>query len=116
MIIAAPNAPFINRWLDRYQEFNGTEWATHSVHLPWVLARQNPLEIQVLSHKAFFNPLWTWQDIDYIHLANVHDFYYSGAYAYHIWNTARKYLDLLTPTFIRRQDTSFTRLVYPYVL
>jgi hypothetical protein len=36
VIIAEPDAPFVDRWIQSYVNFNGDDWAEHSVRRPWV--------------------------------------------------------------------------------
>jgi len=36
VIVSEPNSPFIDRWIQRYVNFDDNEWAEHSVRLPWV--------------------------------------------------------------------------------
>ncbi|KAL7421236.1 hypothetical protein Q5752_004121 [Cryptotrichosporon argae] len=116
VIISAPNAPFIDRWLLSYESFEEGNWAGHSVEKPWELARQNPDEVQVLGPRAFFWPMWYGEEIQYTHERDDWDFYGSGQYAYHAWESlAMHYLAELSPTAIFATDTSFHRLVRPFV-
>lgn len=56
IILTAPYAPFITRWLDSYRDFDRSLWATHSVGRPWELARQYPYELTILNKYAMFWP------------------------------------------------------------
>lgn len=97
VIIAQPHSSFIDRWLASYETFEDGQWDEHSVNMPWVgqfmiettsaddmpqkLARRYPDEIQVLSNKAFFWPMWHGNEIEKTHELDEHDFKGSGQYA-----------------------------------
>lgn len=81
MIISEPGSAFIDRWLASYETFDEGIWAHHSVVVPWELARRHPSEVQVLSTRAFFWPMWHGEEIQYTHERNDHDFKASGQYA-----------------------------------
>lgn len=84
------------------------------MHKPWELARYNPEEIQVLNPRAMYWPMWHGEEIDKTHTLDEYDFYGTGQYTYHGWESlAMKYLIQLTPESIRKVDTSFHRLVRP---
>jgi hypothetical protein len=48
--------------------------------MPWTIARRYPDEVQVLSIKAMFWPMWYGHEIDKVHTQDVWDFYGSGQY------------------------------------
>ncbi len=100
VIISAPDSPFIDRWLASYESFDEGIWAHHSVVVPWVclslprtscfcssvpslqeIARTHPAEIQVLSSRAFFWPMWHGEEIQYTHENDDYDFRATGQYA-----------------------------------
>jgi hypothetical protein len=130
VIVSAPHSSFIDRWLATYETFDNGAWDRHSVNMPWVsrnleatllrrtdgkeLARRYPDEVQVLSNRAFFYPMWHGNEIEKTHELDEHDFRASGQYAYHAWESlAMKYLKGLSPSGIRQNDNSFNRLVRP---
>jgi hypothetical protein len=45
------------------------------------IARAHPDEIQVLSTRAFFWPMWHGEEIQHTHENNDYDFYGTGQYA-----------------------------------
>ncbi|KAL0249880.1 hypothetical protein I308_103183 [Cryptococcus tetragattii IND107] len=116
IIISQPNSLFIDRWLASYETFDGGIWAQHSVVKPWQLAREHPTEVQVLSERAFFWPMWHGDEIKKTHETSQHDFKASGQYAYHAWESlAMGYLSKLSPTSIRENENSFNRMVRPFI-
>ena len=58
VIVAAPNAAFLTRWLENYREFKDELWDWTSVYRPWELARAHPEEIQIVAGKGMFSPSW----------------------------------------------------------
>ncbi|KAJ4204547.1 hypothetical protein NW759_014884 [Fusarium solani] len=78
VILARPNATFIQRWLDSYysgaSHGGGTgivdlsqEWNEHSVILPKKMEQEHPDEICALAPDAFFWPTWTWHHSEWMH-------------------------------------------------
>jgi hypothetical protein len=63
VILAEPGSAFLKRWLNEYRSFRSKGrdeyWSEHSVTLPSKMAPLHPEEVLILSHKAFFWPLWT---------------------------------------------------------
>ncbi|ORY35552.1 hypothetical protein BCR39DRAFT_510716 [Naematelia encephala] len=116
IIISAPNSTFIDRWIESYATFDEHVWAHHSVVVPWEIARRHPDEVQVLSERAFFWPMWHGEEIQYTHERDDYDFRGTGQYAYHAWESlAMKYLGNLNPKSIREENNSFNRLVRPFI-
>ncbi|KAK8854781.1 hypothetical protein IAR55_003520 [Kwoniella newhampshirensis] len=116
IIISAPNSTFIDRWLASYDSFDGGVWAQHSVQKPWEIARSHPDEIQVLSERAFFWPMWHGEEIQKTHETTEHDFQKTGQYAYHAWESlAMKYLENLSPKSLRDNENSFNRMVRTFI-
>jgi len=117
VILGERQAPFLLRWMEEYRTFRGDEgyWSEHAVQVPARLAKEHPTEITMLPPTAFFYPLWTPSDIEWIFGSNkpIPD----GAYANHLWESKAwdKYLDHLTPGRVRREDTNFHRWARPYV-
>ena len=104
--------------METYRTFRGDEgfWSEHSVQLPAQLAKKYPDEITMLPPTAFFYPLWSPEDIEWIFGSNRP--IPEGAYANHLWESRawNKYLNHLTPGRVRRKDTNFHRWAQPYVL
>jgi SAM-dependent methyltransferase len=119
VILAEPNAPFLQRWLAAYRSFRSSGrdeyWNEHSVQLPVKLAKEHPDEITVLSPKAFFWPLWTEEHLEWIFLSNK-PVPLDGVYANHLWESnAWRYLENLTPGQVRAVDTNFQHWASPYL-
>ncbi|WVF72813.1 hypothetical protein IAT40_007631 [Kwoniella sp. CBS 6097] len=116
IIISEPGSTFIDRWLASYESFEGGVWAHHSVVKPWQIARAHPDEIQVLSERAFFWPMWHGSEVQKTHETDEHDFAASGQYAYHAWESlAMGYLSKLSPKSIRENGNSFNKMVRAFI-
>lgn len=117
LILGEAQAPFLLRWMESYRTFRGDEgyWSEHSVQMPAKLAKEHPNEIRMLPPTAFFYPLWSAEDIEWIFSSNRP--IPPGAYANHLWESKAwdKYLDHLTPGRVRSRDTNFHRWAKPYV-
>ena len=119
VILAEPKARFLQLWLETYRRFRSRGhddfWSEHSVRIPFRLAAQYPDEIKVLSHRAFFWPLWLEEHLRWV-FASIDPIAMDETYANHLWETvAWDFLKDLTPGSIRRRDTNFHRWVAPYV-
>src|SRR5947209_9030420 len=116
IILAEPNAPFVERWLSEYRSFRGDEgyWNEHSVVLPARLAREHPQEITVLPPRAFYWPLWTESHIKWL-FASADPIPIAEPYANHLWASFawRSYLANLMPRQVRTVDTNFHRWARP---
>lgn len=118
VILAEPNAIFINRWYDTYRSFRSKGrdefWAEHPVRMPAQLALAHPHEITVLPYDAFFWPLWTRD-----HLAWIYDSTApipNESFANHLWETvAWDHLSGLTLEAILLKDSNFHRWLLPYI-
>ncbi|CAF9931080.1 MAG: hypothetical protein GOMPHAMPRED_005815 [Gomphillus americanus] len=128
VIVAKANAPFINRWLKAYtQNFDRNDWNGNSVVLPKRLATEYPNEICTLSPTAFFWPLWTESQIEYMHeplgaemalqmeerVERLEGRLYEDQLVYHAWsqNSMSLYINHLTPERIRTENTRFNILL-----
>jgi hypothetical protein len=58
VILAEPNAPFINLWVESYREFDQELWNYHSVYVPYRLAQAYPHLINVVDEYTFFFPMY----------------------------------------------------------
>ena len=119
VILAEPNAPFLNRWLEAYHSFRGNGrhqyWNEHSVRLPAVLAKAHPSEITVLPHTAFFWPLCDAKHLSWIFNSN-QPIPLAATFANHLWEgRSWKFLANLTPGAVRARDTNFHRWAKPFV-
>jgi Glycosyltransferase sugar-binding region containing DXD motif len=120
VILAEPNAPFLLRWYEEYREFRGRGrgrlWNEHSVQRPAILAQRHPDEITILSNRAFFWPLFLPHDLESIFRSTT-ELIGEQTLATHLWENKawRKYLELLTPGKIRRDESNFNRWVRPMV-
>lgn len=97
VIIAEPQATFIDHWMRTYVTFDEKNWAGHSVDMPWDLARIYPDDIQVLNTTAFFWPLWSADFIEKLHSTDEYNFARTGQYAW-VLHTA----SLTTDTMLGR--------------
>lgn len=85
VMLAPPNATFLNRWWARYDDFNPEKsWARHSVILPRELAREHPREVVSLGGSAFFAPVWTELKALY---EEDDGFSYADNFAVHLWTS-----------------------------
>ncbi|KAI5449138.1 hypothetical protein NCC49_005276 [Naganishia albida] len=116
VIISQNGSEFLKRWRASYETFDEGNWAGHSVVMPWQLARAYPDEIQVLSTRAFFWPMWHGDEVKKVHELDDYDFAASGQFGYHAWESlAMNYLSELSPYKIRTVESSFNRMVRPYI-
>jgi Glycosyltransferase sugar-binding region containing DXD motif len=58
VILAERNAPFVNMWLKAYHDFKSDDWRSHSVRLPYYMAKAHPEWIHVESEYSFFFPTY----------------------------------------------------------
>lgn len=108
LIMSAPKAPFIRRWMEKYRYFNDISWNKHSVVLPYKMYIDGDPDITVLDSHTWFYPMYgndnrglrtmwfgkSWWDID-------------RNYGVHLWRWSRGAIaDLLTPQTVREIDTS----------
>ncbi|KAJ3002505.1 hypothetical protein HKX48_002300 [Thoreauomyces humboldtii] len=116
VILAAPNAAFLDRWLESYRTFDDTRWSDHSVVMPYKLSKTTPRsELCVLPTTSFFWPNFKERHVKFVHTEDEWNFYNDFQYAAHIYNSAGDYIAAMTPDRIRNTNTSFTRLVRPYL-
>jgi hypothetical protein len=119
VILAEPRARFVERWLETYQLFRSTGfdvfWNEHSVKIPAWLAGRHPEDIEVLSPRAFFWPVWSPEDLSLIFESNA-PVPMEETYANHLWQSLSwRYLEGLSPGVVRGRDTNFHRWIAPYV-
>jgi hypothetical protein len=58
VILAEPQAPFLQLWYERYRDFDDRRYNQHSVRLPYQIAQAHPNLIDVLDEYAFFFPMY----------------------------------------------------------
>ncbi|KAI9322299.1 hypothetical protein BX666DRAFT_1829521, partial [Dichotomocladium elegans] len=116
MMMARPNARFLQRYYATYATFDYTQWNYHSVILPAKLAPHFSDEITVLGHKAFFWPLWDAAGLRTLFLQKSYDF--ADNLGTHIWESpAKKHLmDGVTEDTILNVDNSLYCAIRPLVL
>ena len=56
VILAQPQAPFIERWQAHYRTFDAQQWNHHSVVLPGKMAKETPELIHIADKYNFFYP------------------------------------------------------------
>lgn len=84
VIIARPQAPFLQRWYQEYKSFRKTRWDYHSVKLPYVLSQLLPQQIQTLGSHFFF-PI-SWEEPAFMENTSLHN-KVSSSYLVHIWHS-----------------------------
>ncbi|KAI9320289.1 nucleotide-diphospho-sugar transferase [Zopfochytrium polystomum] len=116
VIISAANSTFLRAWYESYRTFDASLWNEHSVLLPKRLASSMPNDICTLPRISMFYPTWDYSHVDFVHKEDEYIFDNSYQYAYHAWNhRAIGYLKELTPEVVRSKDTSFNRLLRPFL-
>ncbi|KAI8925087.1 hypothetical protein BC831DRAFT_512775 [Entophlyctis helioformis] len=127
VIIATPGHSFMTDWLNSYRDFQSTEWAEHSVHLPKKMWLEDPERIRVVHHSRFFYPTWEPHGVQLAH--NSTSWVFGGEsfvdgdgrrmykqLLWHAWHhIAEEYLKDLTVAKILERQTSFTRGVARFV-
>jgi hypothetical protein len=58
VILAERDAPFVNMWLKGYGDFTSDDWRSHSVRLPYRIAKSHPGSIHVEGEYSFFFPTY----------------------------------------------------------
>jgi hypothetical protein len=109
VILAPPRDPFVARWLEAYEAFDGTRWDHHSVILPAALAADAPQSVRVLADDAFFTPLWHRRLAE---ILEERDSFAARGYACHLWNTiCRDVLTAITPRFVLHSTSFYAKTV-----
>jgi hypothetical protein len=120
VILAEPNASFLQRWYDEYRWFRSIGmdqyWDEHSCRVPLALAKANPRELTILPHTAFYSFLWSPEHLRVI-FASVGPSCERATFANHLWELKAwdDYLEHLTPGKVRKIDSNFHRWARPYV-
>jgi hypothetical protein len=120
VILAEPNAPFLNKWYEEYRWFRSKGhdefWAEHSVRVPMTLSKNYPTELTILDHRAFYWPLWKGDDLELIY-GSPPSAEARATLANHLWESIawEKYLEQLTPGKVRSVESNFHSWVRPFV-
>lgn len=77
-MIAAPHAPFLDKFKNLYRNFNPNDWSETSSRRPAELASWFPDEVQVVDAAGFFSPNWDHNDI--YEQGGEYDFFETGQY------------------------------------
>ena len=112
VMMAAPNAPFMVRWLGTYSSFRSKgrddHWDEHSVRIPMQLARAHPQELTVLDRGAFFHPSAEKQGLLDLF---VEDLRFPSAYCHHLWEgMAWSLIRNIDERNVGLIDTSYNRM------
>ncbi|KAL0076615.1 hypothetical protein F4703DRAFT_1743529 [Phycomyces blakesleeanus] len=116
MIMARPNAHFLQRWYATYSSFEEKDWNFHSVVLPGKLAPYFKSEITVLDHTSYFWPLWDGPGLRTLYLEKSYDF--SQNLGTHIWESAANHhlMKDINERVIMSIDTSLYCKIRPFLL
>jgi 2-polyprenyl-3-methyl-5-hydroxy-6-metoxy-1,4-benzoquinol methylase len=113
LIIAPPNARFLEIWLDSFRKFDQSNWAHHAVFMPQLLSREHPDLVQIEPPERFFWPSWHGQGIQSL-FAEAHDF--PEAVSMHLWESLSwPYLSALDIDAVLNEDTSYNRIARRFV-
>jgi hypothetical protein len=115
VILASPGSLFLRRWLSTYRSFDGREWNKHSVRVPYLLARQAPEQVHVVSHKSFFWPMYWAKHLEEFFCKPGSEFC-TESFCAHLWQSFTwPYLEQLTEDHIITTQTEFCSLTRPYL-
>lgn len=127
VILAEKNAIFLQRWLEGFDPkrslwkgFRSTGFDLYYAEMTTRYAKFLSTiyleEVEVVGYKNFFYPTYADEDL--------HKFYETDekmrideAFCYHLWGNSAwdSYLAGLTEEKIRKNDTNFARVVYPFL-
>ena len=114
VILAKRDSEFLKRWYEAYRTFDESQWNYHSVILPKKMAEESPHLIKVVSHRAFFWPLWDDPGITELYERNSYDF--RDNLAVHLWSSKPKAKPLLSGMdlgSILREDAAYHTALRP---
>ena len=112
VILAQPDSRFLKTWLETYRTFD-RQWDYHSCQVPFMLHKEMPEEITVLSWKAFFYPQYTKKQAAML-FSEVHNF--PEAYVIQLWESLLwKHVKDLTVEAIMSQDTTYNLLARQFL-
>ena len=110
IIIAKPNAKFLQIWYNEYRHFSSQNWNEFSVLLPNKLAMQYPSLIHIEPHTSFFWPMWDANGLARLYLRTDCEWINRG-YAVHLWSSkASSHLQEITSNSLYSYDTCLFKL------
>jgi Glycosyltransferase sugar-binding region containing DXD motif len=115
VILAKPNAQFIQRWLEGYRTFSADDWNGHSVRLPMRLAREMPEHIHIVDCQKFFWPMY-WEQHRFEFFLNSGSTFCSNSFCVHLWEAVTsRLLQRLTPPDLWASESEFCILARKYL-
>ncbi|KAJ3331848.1 hypothetical protein HDU76_002043 [Blyttiomyces sp. JEL0837] len=115
-ILAHSESKFLRSWYGRYKDFDDKVWSEHSVFLPLRMLGEMPETVCALPRVSVFYPSFHNDHVDFVHSEDEYIFANSYQYGYHAFNhVAFRYLKSVTPDHVRNVNTSFTRLLRPFL-
>lgn len=123
LIMAAPGAPYIARWLEAsYGAFDG-KWTSHSCQLAARLWEADPHSVHVVPRQYFYRQPWTpagMQNLFERFDPDLRDVFSLHLCSHLWWSAARTdfttfHAGLLTEDYVRHADTTYARLARPWL-
>lgn len=88
VILAEPNNPFIEAWLEKFRGFRSRGrdefWNESAVLWPWQLYSTKKYDITVLPPESFLMPDWSQNGLDAMFIKNEQ---FPEAFTHHLWET-----------------------------
>ena len=110
-VIAPPGAPFLELWLDSYNDF--TMWNRFAVQLPMQIAAEHPHLIRIEPNTSFFWPPWDEAGIAALFTK---DGSFPEAYSFHLWESKSwDHLKRLDANRVGAVDTTYNRVARRFV-
>jgi mannosyltransferase OCH1-like enzyme len=106
IILAAPQSPWVQLYLDNIQRLSADDYTSHSRLLPKMLADSHPNLIRVLNHRQFFWPLCLEHERKKIYRYFTYD--YSKQFAIRLWDSQE--LQALTPAHLVHPSTTLEKI------
>jgi len=88
VILAVPNASFIQLWLDSFKKYRPYSWAYNSIRVPFKLWKRHPELIHV-EKTSINHPNWQDDELKYIYDSSL-TFNWSENFAIHLWSHKMK--------------------------
>ncbi|MCX6160252.1 MAG: glycosyltransferase [Ignavibacteriae bacterium] len=110
VILSEKNAEFLKLWLEEYRNFRSKGhdkyWVESSTEKPLMLSKKYPDLIHVEPFDSFHFPLYYPWSLRNLFVRNKN---FPNAYCHHLWESEsrEKYLNKLTPEFIKKVDTTY---------
>ena len=114
VILSKPQSSFLKLWYEQYKSFDNSQWDYHSVHLPLLLATQNPELIDIKSQDTFF-PI-SWFEFDILFKKNNNFTKLKQSYTLHLWEThlMSNLLEHINHSYFYIYNTPFTHIFNKY--